>query len=214
MVDPRRIFVAVALILSAPASIAAAQPSSASFVVTSGTDTIAVETFSSTPAALTGTLRLPQQQARARYVIHLRPDGSIAEADVTDDAPNFFSGTITFDEKAAVDIRTRTLPRRRFIMAPPVTYPLIGASVALMEQLARVTHAATRDSTSAQVFNIRNRTLGTATLKRIGRDSLAIFCEGCQRAGSHQVIHVGISPNGDFTGGTELGQEWVITRGR
>ncbi|MDQ2666965.1 MAG: hypothetical protein M3Z05_13245 [Gemmatimonadota bacterium] len=206
----RHACIALGLALLARASVAAAQSRSASFVVTAGTDTVAVESYSVTPYALTGTLRLPQQQARARYVIQLRRNGSIAEADVTDDARNFFSGTITFDEEAAVDARAMT--RRRFIMAPPATYPLVGTSLALMEQLARVTHATTRDSTTAQVFNIRNRILGTATLQRVGRDSLVITCAGCQRPDSRQVLHVGISPQGDFTGGKELVQEWVITR--
>lgn len=188
-----------------------AQAHSPSFVVTSGADTIAVESFTTAPAALTGSLRLPQQQAFARYVIHLRPDGSVAEADVMDDAPNFFSGTITFDERAAVDIRSGNV-RRRFVMAPASTYPMVGTSMALMEELARVTHAMTRDSTSAHVFNIRNRILGVASMKRLRGDSLEIDCEGCQRAGSHQAIHVGVAANGDFTGGVELEQGWVIVR--
>lgn len=206
----RQARIALVLALLAHASVAAAQSRSASFVVTAGIDTVAVESYSVTPSALTGTLRLPQQGARARYVIQLRPDGTIAEANVTDDSRNFFSGTITFDEKAAVD--ARAVPRRRFIMAPAATYPLVGTSLALMEQLARVTHATTRDSTTAHVFNIRNRMLGTATFQRVGRDSLVITCVGCQRADSRQVIHVGVSPQGDFTGGKELVQEWVITR--
>lgn len=201
----------LALGLVFPASLARAQAHSASFVVTSGADTIAVESFSTTPGAMTGNLRLPQQQAAARYVIRLRPDGAIAEAEVMDDAPNFFSGTITFDERAAVDIRSRNV-RRRFVMAPATTYPLVGTSLALMEELARATHAMTRDSTTAQVFNIRNRMLGVAKMKRLRGDSLEIDCEGCQRAGSHQAIHVGVAPNGDFTGGVELEQGWVIVR--
>ena len=201
---------ALALVLGAP--VALAQAHSASFVVTSGQDTIAVENVNATSGALTGMLRLPQQQARARYVIHLRPDGGIAEANVMDDAPNFFSGAITFDEKAAVDARERGGPRRRFIMAPPSTFPLVGTSVALMEELVRVTHAISRDSTSAKVINIRNRVLGTATIRRLRGDSLAIDCDDCQRAGSHQAFHVALSKSGDFTGGVEIGQGWVITR--
>ena len=201
----------VALLLLLQAPIAPAQARAASFIVTSGMDTIAVESFAATSASLTGTLRLPQQQASARYVIRLRPDGSVAEAEVMDDAPNFFSGTITFDERAAIDLRANA-PRRRFIMAPAATYPAVGTSLALMEELARVTHATTRDSTTAQVFNIRNRIVGTATIRRLRGDSVAIDCAGCQRAGSHQNIHVGVAPNGDFTGGVEIEQGWVITR--
>ena len=190
---------------------ASAQQHSATFVVTSGLDTVAAETFTTTPASLTGNLRLPQQNTVARYAILLYPDGSIAEADVQDDAPNYFSGTIAFDEKAAVHIRSET-PRRRFIMAPPGTYPVIGTSVALMEELVRATHAATRDSTSVPVFNLRNRILGKATLRRIARDSLEIDCESCQRVGSHQRVQVSLSPTGDVTGGVEVGLGWVISR--
>ena len=207
-----RVMSAVTVLLFAmPFRSAAAQAASGTFTVTSGLDTIAVETYSAAPGKLTGFLRLPQQEAAARYVIHFRPDGSIAEADIRDDTRNFFSGTITFDEKAAVDARARG-PAARFVMAPASTYPIVGTSLELMELLVRVTHATSRDSTSAQVFNIRNRILGTATIRRLPHDSLAILCVGCQRVGSRQEFRLGVAPTGDFTGGVEARQEWMITR--
>ena len=210
IVMPPRLLLAVGLALSAP--IAGAQSHSATFVITSGLDTIAVESFTATAGALTGILRLPQQQARAQYVVRLRPDGTIGAADVADDSPNFFSGIIAFDEQAATELRARQPPRRRAFFAPPMTYPLVGTSVALLEQLARVTHATTHDSTIVRVFNIRNRVVGAARMVRLGRDSLAIDCESCQRVGSHQSIHVGVEPSGEFTGGADVEQGWIITR--
>ena len=198
------------------------------FVITSGPDTVAVEQFTHDRGSVSGDLRIPQLQpqgeAHMHYDAHLRLDGSAETVKVLNDMRGFFTGTIAFDATARATARAgggaladRVLP------APPNSYPVVGVSIALMEQLLRATHPAPGDSVQVPVLNVRNRYGGTATIRRISADSVVILCEGCMRQKAVEVLRLAVAKNGDITGGVGTGDGdftgavaklpgWTITR--
>src|SRR6476620_6812476 len=76
--------------------IAGAQSATQTFVIRKDSDTVAVEHLTRTASTLTGDLQLFVEKTNVHYVLHLRADGTTETADVIDEAPNFFTGTIAF----------------------------------------------------------------------------------------------------------------------
>jgi hypothetical protein len=209
-------FVAASLVLTIVSSQSYAQLSPAStFTITNGQDTIAVERFTHSASSLTGDLRLgsARQANHARYTIALRPDGSASRVEINDDRPNFYTGLWVFDADAMRAARAEPANHGVTIrMAPPSSYPTIGTSLALMEQLMRATHPAIGDSVRIQVINIRNGFDAPLMLKRTAADSALIVCDGCMQMGVREEIHVALSSSGDILGGSNPSLNWTITR--
>ena len=197
-------------------SIAAAQAgTTATFVITNGMDTVAVERFTRSATALTGDLRLVQLPAslHVHYASTLRPDGSSSRVDVIDDAPNFFTGVVVFDASSMLAARSELgALNDRIRMSPPGSYPVVGPSMALMEQVARAVHPAVGDSVTVGAHNIRNGNVSRLTVTRTAPDSVVLACDGCMRMGVRMEIRAALNKNGDIIGGTNPGMGWLITR--
>jgi hypothetical protein len=185
------------------------------YVVTRGADTVAIERVTRTGSSLVGDLRLPQgeRSMHAHYTVALRPDGGAARVDVIDDVPNFFTGILVFDG-AGMSAAQREVGalNDRVAMAPPGTYPTVGTSIALMEQVVRATHPAVGATVRAGVVNIRNGNRAAMEISRVSADSVFISCDGCMRAGAVETLHLAIDKEGGITGGTNPDFNWSITR--
>jgi hypothetical protein len=152
-------------------------------------------------STIIGDLRLPNQGGHTRYVVRLGTDGRAERVEVTDDTSNFVSGTIAFDP-AANGSRSVT----RLVRAAPGSYPIVGTSVALMEQLVRATHPASGETARVAVTNIRNRLRGAATIRRLSPEMVEVACDACRRPHSHQVLDFPISAAGTFVAGRDATQ--------
>jgi len=187
------------------------------FVVTSGDDTVAVERVTRTSNSLTGDLRLagpqPQRNLHAHYVATLRPDGGASRVDVIDDMPGFFTGVLVFDGSAMAAAQHELgALNDRIRMVPPNTYPTIGTSMALMEQLIRATHPTIGASVRIGVVNIRNGNRAAVGITRTSADSVVLACDGCMQPNRIETIHLAVSKDGEIVGGTNPELQWVIVR--
>jgi hypothetical protein len=185
------------------------------FVITNGSDTVAVEKFTARPTSLVGDLRVMQgsQPIHVSYELTLRPDGSASRVKTIDDSPNMFSGFIMFDMDAMSAARADPATKGAALrMGPPNGYPTIGTSIALMEQLVRATHPAVGDSAAIRFINIRNGGDGMLTVRRVNADSVVIVCVGCMQRNAREELRFAVGKNGDVTGGYNPALNWVITR--
>jgi hypothetical protein len=201
------------LSLAAHASAQTATPST--FVITNGSDTVAVEHFTARAGSLTGDLRLMQgqQPIHVNYELTLRPDGSASRVKTVDDSPNMFSGYIAFDNDAMLAMRADPAAKGAALhMGPPNGYPTIGTSIAMMEQLVRATHSAIGDSAAIRFINIRNGGDGMLTVRRINADSVVIVCVGCMNRNVREELRFAVAKNGDVTGGYNPALGWSISR--
>jgi hypothetical protein len=204
----RLLTIAVISVATLPSSAVHAQATPSTFVITAGADTVAVEQFTHDAGSVVGDLRLPSQQQHVHYTAYLKADGSPARADVINDTRNFFTGTIAFDANSGAAARGNA---DRLFRAPGA-YPVIGISVALMEQLIRSVHPLMGDSARVRVVNIRNRMAAMATIRRVSPDSVVVACDGCMRLGAVEELHFAVARNGDITGGVSSSPDWKITR--
>lgn len=178
-------------------------------------DTVAVEQVTRAPDALTADLRVgqgSQPDAHAHYVVHYATDGQPQRVEIIQDTRGFYTGTISFAERPGVAPSRVSGLGDRVTIAPPKSIPIIGISVALMEQAIRALHPAGTDTASTPSLNIRNRVHGMVKAVRLGRDSVAFICDGCQRPESHQEFHFALSRDGEILGGTSVNQHWTVTR--
>jgi hypothetical protein len=191
------------------------QQTTTTFAITDadGGDTVAVEQLSRTPSTVTGDVSLPQQQAHVHYVLHLGSDGIARSVEVINDARNFFTGTIAFDSGSREPSTAgRPGTPRKIVQGRLGARPVIGISVALFDQIVRVSRPALGDSVMLPVINIRNRNEGSATIKRISADSVRIYCDGCMNRGAIEELRVAVGKDGAILGGTSPSQHWVISR--
>jgi len=204
----RLLTIATICLAAGPRIAVHAQATPTTFVITAGVDTVAVEQFTHDATSVVGDLRLPSQQQHVHYTAYLKADGSATRADVINDTRNFFTGTIAFDANSGAAARGNA---DRLFRAPGA-YPVIGISIALMEQLIRSMHPRMGDSARVHVVNIRNRMAAMATIRRVSSDSVLVACEGCMRLGVVEELHFAVAPNGDIIGGVSAVPEWKITR--
>src|SRR5689334_7610690 len=72
------------------------QSETRTFVIRTDADTVAAERVTVTANTLIGDLHLFEEGTDVHYTLHLRSDGSTGLAQVVDEKPNFFTGTILF----------------------------------------------------------------------------------------------------------------------
>jgi hypothetical protein len=184
---------------SAAAAATAAAPERGAFVVRLGSDTIAVERFTRDASRLEGdeAVRTPAAALR-HYVATLNPDGSVATLEyegrrLTGNVPptgaslRFGADTVT----ATLRLQGRDTTLR---YAARGAFPYVNLSYAILELLTRHATSMTGDSAQATLIALGAPAPVTATVRRLGADSLtfAVFEQNAYR------IHV--DPRGRILG--------------
>jgi len=186
------------------------QAQTRTFVIRVDADTVATERITRSADTVTGDLHLFQEQTNVHYTLHLRPDGSTGSAEVFNEAPNFFTGTIVFGSTSQNLGQAGVAGR---VARVPTDYlPVIGTSMGLIDYLLRL-HA--RDTATAiviKVFNIRNQLPGRLLIKRLAHDSVLVDCEACMRPRVTEELRVGLTPDGGIDGAIRTEQHWIIAR--
>jgi hypothetical protein len=158
---------------------------------------------------LTGDLHLLEERNNVHYVLHLRTDGSTESAEVADESPNFFSGTIVFG--APPMTLGQSGARGRVATVPADYLPIIGISMGLIDYLVRLRTPGIGEAIDIKVINIRNRNPGRLTINRIARDSVLIDCDACMRRRMTEELRVGLARDGGIDGAIRTEQHWIIT---
>jgi hypothetical protein len=188
--------------------IAGSQSATETFVIRRGVDTVAVEEITRTPNTLTGDLHLFEERTNVHYVLHLRPDGSTETAEVANDAPNFFTGTVLFGSSFPSPGQAGVAGR--VVRAPGDALPVIGTSMGLIEYLVRLSSEGSRKTDAMRVVNIRNGLPGKITIKRLLPDSVVVDCDGCMRQGVTEELRVGLARDGGIDGAVRVEQHWTV----
>lgn len=191
--------------------VGALQSAPRTYVIRTATDTVAVERVARAGNTVTGDLQLFAERTNVHYVIHLRADGSAESADVVNEAPNFFTGTIAFGGSAATAVQQGGGVAGQMTTAPADMLPLIGTSMGLIDYLIRLHPPKLGDAVQLSVLNIRNRVRGSLTLKRFARDSVLVDCDGCMRMHQTEELRVGLTRDGAMAGATRVEQHWTVT---
>ncbi|MFL5614942.1 MAG: hypothetical protein ACJ796_14860 [Gemmatimonadaceae bacterium] len=188
--------------------LAESQSETQTFVIRTYTDTLAVEHLTRTANTLTGDLHLFVEQRDVHYVLHLRPDGSTESADVVDEAPNFFTGTILFGSPSGSLGQAGVAGR--VVRVPANLLPVIGTSMGLMDYVLRLHTPAVGETVQVKALNIRNGNPVTVTVKRFSADSALIDCDGCMRQRVTEELRVGLSSTGAIEGAVRVEQHWTV----
>ena len=198
---------AVGILLS---GVSGFQSETRTFVIRVDADTLAVEHVTRSADSVTGDLRLPEDGTSLHYVLHLRPDGTTGLANVADESPGFFTGTILFGTPSGYLGQAGVAGR--VVRAPADYLPVIGVSMGLIDYVLRL-HA--RDTSAAvvvKVFNIRNGLPGRLTITHLAHDSVLVDCQACQRARLTEELRIGLARDGGIEGGVRTEQRWTIAR--
>jgi len=171
------------LAAASPASLAAqGATESAAFVVRLGVDTVAVERFSRSATRLEGALvtRSPRTVLR-RYAADLGPAGIATRFEVfthnpaapADAAPlqravATLAGDSIRVEVTGVSVQTST------VGAPPGTAMLLGGAYGPHELLTTRMRRDRADSVTVPTYSVGARASSSATLRRLGRDSVLL----------------------------------------
>lgn len=204
-----RIF-SLALLGAFVAAASGSQSESRTFVIRVDADTVAAERITSSADSVTGDLRLFSEQTNVHYILHLRPDGSTGSAQVFDEAPNFYTGTILFGSSS--DNFGMPGVAGRVIRVPTDYLPVIGTSMGLIDYLLRLHARDTAESIVIRVINIRNQVPGRVMIKRLAHDSVLVDCEACMRPRVTEELRIGLTRDGGIDGGLRTEQRWSIAR--
>jgi hypothetical protein len=171
----------------APASTPAQQAETAAFVTTIGSDTVGVERYTRTATTLTGELvaRSPRTTLRT-YTAQLRPDGSVAQVEVTTrvanappSAPPTVS-TVRFggDTADVRSVRGDSVQTLRVAGA----FPLVAGSYAFQEQAMIHARRAGRADATVQFVSPGNPRPVPIEFRALGGDAGTLnFIAGTQR---------------------------------
>ena len=161
---------------------AAQQAETAAFVVTIGTDTVSVERFTRTATTLSGEVvtRTPRTTSRA-YTAQLRPDGSVASAQVTtrllvarpSTPPTVATTTLAGDTAAVRIVRGDTVQEQR-VATGANAFPAVGGSYAFYEQAMIQARRAGRAEARIPFVNAGAPQPATVGLRSLGGDSLLL----------------------------------------
>ncbi|HKW48031.1 MAG TPA: hypothetical protein VJN70_11315 [Gemmatimonadaceae bacterium] len=186
------------------------QSETRNFVIRDEADSIAVEQTTRSANTLTGDLRLFQEGTNVHYVLHLRPDGSTESADVFNESPGFFTGTIVFGDPSA-SLGQSGAPGR--VVRVPANYaPIIGTSMALIDNVLRLHARDTSQAIVIKVLNLRNHIPGRLTIKRLARDSVLVDCESCMRLRMTEELRIALARDGGIDGAVRVEQHWTVGR--
>ncbi|MBI1799667.1 MAG: alpha/beta fold hydrolase [Candidatus Eisenbacteria bacterium] len=189
---------------------AATAGESGTFVVLSGSDTVAVEIFHRDAASIEGQLAFRLAGVRYRYAMKLRPDASSSNleesvwraADSANAAP-VVHATVTFrGDSAIADVIPGGLQR---IASAPGVVPFINPSVVMMERIVRRARVLGGDSVSVPVFLPSGGRTLSVMVRRIGADSTSIDLGSVQ-------IRLATDAAGSVRGGSVPSQRLTIVR--
>ena len=212
---PIRLSAVVAAMLVLVSELPAQQPSDDMLVITSGSDTIAIERVRRTATRLDGELLLTGQKVRISYAARLAGVGRVVSLDNEfrrADAPptskplqtaNFvFMGDSAIAEIKAGDAPAQTQRIKTEVGAFPYTNP----SFAMLEPVIVTANAMNQDSVSLPMFYVQGgRTLPVSIVKQ-GRDSIRLtFAPG-------QDAYLKVSPDGKILHGGVPSQNLTVTR--
>lgn len=174
------------------------------FVIRLGSDTTAVERFTSSAARLEGdgVYRAPRTLAR-HYVFDFGPDGRVQRAeivvqrlDMPSGAPPIQRTIATFTgDSAVVEIRRDTVVQTRRVAVGAAVPVVAGAatSFASFELLVAALRRSGRDSIAVPIYLIGAQRPSTANLKTMGRDSVWVY-------DGNNVFHVRVDRDGRILG--------------
>ncbi len=180
----RLVFGLAALAFADPASLAAqGKAEHAAFVVTLGTDTIAVERFSRTATRLEGHIigRVPRARI-SHYIVTLGPTGAVSRMEMTQRplvapgtaAPQQSAVVVFQRDSATVELKLVDSTRINRVAARPGSFPLLNSSFALYEQATRQLRKAGKDSMEVDQVLPGARQSSTTSVVRRGADSATI----------------------------------------
>ena len=189
----------------------AVQTSSKQYVISTPSDTVAIERVTRAGNTLTGDMRLVAGKTSLHYVLHLRPDGSAESADIVNEASGFFTGTIAFGGAAASLAQQGRGVAGQLTTAPADMLPVIGISMGLIDYIIGLHPPKLGETVQLSVLNIRNRFKGSLSLKRFSPDSLLVDCDGCMQPRSTEELRVGLTRDGAVAGGTRVETHWTMS---
>ena len=208
--------------LLALAAHAAAAPSLAAqgaaggdvFVLTTGGDTIAVERYTRTAASLQSELLVRQAGVRIAITVDLAPAGGAtrfrmaarqATADPSSPPLQSLDARLGADSVIAEVGAGGATTTQRFASRARIL-PFLNPSMALLELVVRQARAAGGDSVAVPVWNAQGGTTISATVVRIGADSVLVTLG--------TPLRLAVSSDGDILGGSIPAQKLNIVRVR
>jgi hypothetical protein len=213
MITITRAAVAAALLALAAAP-SHAQSETAGFVVTIGTDTLAVERYTRTADSIVGEVvsRSPRTATRS-YRAWLNPDGTVRRVELTSRAPGATQPpTVSTADFTADSVLTRVQRGDSVVnlrVAARGAFPLVNFSHAFYEQAMMHVRAGRADSTVLQLAPLGASQTYAMVVRPVGADSMRLSnIAGVQR--------VATDARGRLLGlnGTESTQKFVVTRVR
>jgi len=176
------------------------------FVITKGTDTVAVELFSRDRNVLTSEI-YQTNGPRTQYTMDLKPDSSISHVEFTRVTQNnqsigisifFLDSTVKAQMSAQGQTEQFEFPSRNAI-------PMLAVSFALCEQIVQASHLGVGKSVSYTAIRLGAGDTTQLTVARFHQDSVLFTMQGAQLKGA-------LGSKGEIVGGVHLGQGWTITR--
>jgi hypothetical protein len=167
---------------TAPAPAAAPRSESAAFVATIGVDTVSVERYTRTPTTLSGEVvtRSPRTTSRV-YTAQLRPDGSVAQVEITTrqltaapSTPPTVTTVAFGGDTAAVRIVRGDSVQTQRVAAGPNAFPLVGGSYAVYEQAIMHARATGGTATRVRLVSPGNPQPVNVELRGVAGDSLQL----------------------------------------
>ena len=200
------------LALAAAPSQAQRTPETAAFVVTIGTDTLAVEKFTRTADSISGEVvsRSPRTATRS-YRAWLNPDGTVRRVEMTSRTPGSPQPpTVSTADFTADSVFTRIQRGDSVVnlrVAAQRAFPLVSFSHAFYEQAMMHARAVRADSALLQLAPLGANQTFAMVLRPVGADSMRLSnLAGVQR--------VATDARGRLLGlnGMESTQKFIVTR--
>lgn len=155
-------------------------PERGAYIVTLGSDTVAVEQFARTGDHLAGTYvtRSPQTTVR-EYLATLRPDGTVSQLDVSiarpDAAAPMQQIMVAFgDDSATVRVQQGDSTSTFRVATPEPVFPSLGYSYALTELATRYAAGRNATDTTLTLLPVGSRRTSQLAFRRIGGDSAVL----------------------------------------
>jgi hypothetical protein len=197
---------AVMVALAIPLAAQQQQAKRSRFVITKGTDTVAVELFSRDGNVLTSEI-YQTNGPRTQYTMDLKPDGSVSHVELTRLTQNnqsvgisifFLDSTVKAQMSAQGQTEQFEFPSRKSV-------PVLVVSFALCEQIVQASHLAVGKSAAYTAIRLGAGDTTQLTVTRFHQDSVSFAMQGAQ-------LKAALGSNGEIVGGVHLGQGWTITR--
>ncbi len=177
----------------------------AGFVITSGSDTVAVEYFERAAQTLSGHVFGPNGQ-RFRYAASLRADGTVASIESVLDWGWWTNSVLQFQgDTVRVTGNLRGRPKQSQMAIGARAMPMSLRSFALLEQLLRATPA-NNQPVPVRIVNLERLDTSTWQVVRTSADSATVMFPGFGDA------RLAIRPEGGIAGGVIPALGWSVAR--